>query len=57
MCGDYMLLNETKWTILNENDEVQSIILWDGVSSWAPPEGCTVRLTEASDEASLAVLE
>ena len=25
---------------------VENIILWDGVSDWTPPEGCTVRQSD-----------
>lgn len=34
-----MLLN--KWLVI-QDDTVINIIVWDGVSAWAPPDGCTI---------------
>lgn len=31
-----------KYAIINQSNIVENIIVWDGVSQWSPPEGCTL---------------
>lgn len=30
-----------------ENGEVVNLVLWDGVTPWSPPQGCTAVLASA----------
>jgi hypothetical protein len=40
-----------RYAVIDESTgKVVNIILWDGVSGWSPPEGCSVREATADDQ-------
>lgn len=38
-----------RYAVVDDAGTVVNIIMWDGVSPWTPPEGCTVRLATPAD--------
>lgn len=40
MYREYMAV----YAVFNVDDEMINLVEWNGVSEWAPPEGCTVEL-------------
>lgn len=31
-----------RWAVIDSNNIVVNVVIWDGVSDWTPPEGCRV---------------
>lgn len=44
------MAQEQRYTILDPNDAITNIILWDGVTPWSPAPGFTVRLSTPDDK-------
>ena len=38
-----------RYAIVNGSNQVINIVIWDGVSQWSPPKGCTPVLSTSAN--------
>lgn len=35
-----------RWAVIDQNNIVVNIVIWDGEKPWSPPEGCRVERSD-----------